>query len=223
MSTFLTFLGYALCVAPGVVLSISLALVAPVVMMEGLRGFAAMKRSKALVMRSLGTTTAAVALLFFIPFGVAALTSAVIALSVKSITDASEKLATSEKNNGETTVSNSVVAKEIQASADDESFDIKIGPGGKTTVKTDESTMIRRIGRVARESLTSLIMLPIQILLTSLSSIIIALLYLKTRQAGGENLRDLFIQFEETEHPRKKWQERVRNRLIQSGRITSRP
>jgi len=82
--------------------------------------------------------------------------------------------------------------------------------------------MIRRIARVARESLTSLLMLPIQILLTSLSSIIVALLYLKTRQAGGENLRDLFNQFEETEHPRKKWQERVRNRLLQSGRITSR-
>jgi hypothetical protein len=83
--------------------------------------------------------------------------------------------------------------------------------------------MTRRVAGVARESLTTLIMLPIQILLISLSSIIVALLYLKTRQAGGENLRDMFSQFEETEHPRKKWQERVRQRLIQSGRITSRP
>ena len=56
---------------------------------------------------------------------------------------------------------------------------------------------------MAQESLQSLLMLPVQILLTSLSAIIFALLYLKTRQAGGENLDDLFRQFEETEGPQK--------------------
>jgi hypothetical protein len=65
-------------------------------------------------------------------------------------------------------------------------------------------------------------MLPIQILIASLSAIIWALLYLKTRQAGGEPMRDLMEKFEEADRPRKKWQERVRQRLIQSGRITSR-
>ena len=46
-----------------------------------------------------------------------------------------------------------------------------------------------------------------------------------TKFGAGEDFEtgDLFVQFEESEHPRKKWQERVRNRLIQSGRITSRP
>jgi hypothetical protein len=73
-----------------------------------------------------------------------------------------------------------------------------------------------------RDSLTQILMLPFTILLTPFSSIIIVLLYLKTRQAGGESMLDLLNQFEETGEPRKKWQQRVRGRLIQSGRITSR-
>lgn len=225
LSTVLTFVGYALCIFPGVFLSITLALVAPVVMMENLRGLAAMKRSKALVLRSFGTTTAAVALLFFIPLAIGGLTGGVVALSVKSIADASEKIATQNNANSAPngTTQQQTLAAPAPADAADEDVNINIGPGGKVTVSPEESpTMIRRVARVARESITTVIMTPIQILLTSLSSIIIALLYLKTRQAAGESLRDLFSQFEETEHPRKKWQERVRQRLIQSGRITSR-
>ena len=72
------------------------------------------------------------------------------------------------------------------------------------------------------ESLTQILLLPLQIIFTSFTALISALLYLKTRQAAGEPLEDLLDKFEETEHPRKKWQERVRQRLIQSGRITSR-
>ncbi len=220
LSTLLTFLGYALCVIPGLVLSVTLALVAPVVMMENLRGFAAMKRSKALVMRSLGTTVAAVALLFFVPAAIGGLTGGVVALAVKQFAEVSEKITTA----ADTTDTPSSTATEQPT---DHKVTVSVGPGRGVRItpeSTDESnSMIRRVAGVARESLTTLLMLPIQILLTSLSSIIIALLYLKTRQAGGENLQDLFIQFEETEHPRKKWQERVRNRLIQSGRSTGRP
>jgi hypothetical protein len=225
LSTLLTFLGYALCIIPGVYLSITLALVAPVVMMEHLRGFAALKRSKVLVMRSLGTTTAAVALMFFIPLFIGAATGGIVALSVKSIADVSEKVAVKDggKEDSNSHAAATAPPPQPEAVPKEDDIMINVGPGGSVKVSSDESTMIRRIARVAREGLTTLLMLPIQILMTSLSSIIIALLYLKTRQAGGENLRDLFSQFEETEHPRKKWQERVRNRLIQSGRITSRP
>jgi hypothetical protein len=228
LSTMLTFLGYALCIIPGIYLSITLALVAPVVMMEHLRGFTALKRSKALVMRSLGTTTAAIAILFFVPLVIGGLTGGIVALTVKSITDAQEKVAAIEKQDAGTTT-NQAAAAPGSSSTDnqEEVVNVQVGTGGRINVTTDDDepreTMTRRIGRVVRESLTTILMLPVQILLTSFSSIIIALLYLKTRQAGGENLQDLFTQFEETEHPRKKWQERVRNRLIQSGRISSRP
>jgi hypothetical protein len=57
----------------------------------------------------------------------------------------------------------------------------------------------------------------------SFSAILIALLYLRTRQAGGEPMHELLAQFGETDEPLKKWQQRVRQRLIQSGRITSKP
>jgi len=229
LATVLTFLGYALCFLPGLYLSVTLALVAPVVMMENLRGFAAMKRSKVLVLRSLGTTSAAVALLFFVPLMIGASIGGVVALSVKSLADAGEKISTREMKKdapaaGASTAEPSPAVAVKNDEDVDEDINVNLGPGGGVKItSSDQSTMVHRIAQIARESVTTLLMLPIQILLTSLSSIIIALLYLKTRQAGGENLRDLFNQFEETEHPRKKWQERVRNRLIQSGRITSRP
>lgn len=64
-------------------------------------------------------------------------------------------------------------------------------------------------------------MLPFQIVLLPLSSIIIALLYLKTRQVGGESMQDLLSQFEEVEQPQTNWQRRVQARLMQSGKHTS--
>ena len=110
---------------------------------------------------------------------------------------------------------------------DSQDININIGPGngvkitdGKTDVK-DEGRMGRRIREVTREGLTSLLMLPFQLLIAPLSAIIVALLYLKTRQAGGESVQDLFEQFEESDKPRSNWQKRVRERLIQSGRVTS--
>ena len=70
------------------------------------------------------------------------------------------------------------------------------------------------------ETIVQLLVIPLQIFSTSFTTIIVALLYLKTRQAGGESLQDLLFKFEETDQPRKKWQERVRQGLIRSGRIS---
>jgi len=81
--------------------------------------------------------------------------------------------------------------------------------------------MRTRVTDAVLESLLQVLLLPLQIITTSFTSIIIALLYLKTRLAGGESLQDLLSKFEETDRPRKKWQERVRQRLIQSGRLTT--
>jgi serine/threonine protein kinase len=224
LQTVLTVLGYAFCLIPGLILSVTLALVGPVVTMENLRGFAALKRSRVLVQRSLGTTVAAVALLFVVPLMIGGATGGVIALTVKSIVDVSEKVAAGEKQDEPQAVAAaSQTASQPTNPPSNQDIDVNLSKGGQVQIGDESSTMTRRIARVVRESLTTVIMLPIQIFLTSISSIIIALLYLKTRQAGGENLRDLFSRFEEGEQPRKKWQERVRQRLIQSGRITSRP
>ncbi len=83
--------------------------------------------------------------------------------------------------------------------------------------------MRSRVKHAVLESLIQIILLPLQIFTLSFSAIIVALLYLKTRLAGGESMTDLLERFEDDDRPRKKWQERVRARLIQSGRIPSRP
>jgi hypothetical protein len=83
--------------------------------------------------------------------------------------------------------------------------------------------MQSRVKHTALESLIQLLWLPIQIIVMSFSAIIVSLLYLKTRLAGGESMNDLIERFDDDTRPRKKWQERVRQRLIQSGRIPSKP
>jgi hypothetical protein len=223
LSTLLTFGGYALCVFPGVVLSVLLALVAPVVMMENLRGFAAMKRSKMLVMRSLRTTTAAVAILFFVPMIIGGATGFFVAVTVKAFSENDRKSAAetaAEKK--ETTDAARAVSQTKENGGGDLNIDISSEDGIKVSDTTERSSMGGRVRQAIRDGLTAILMVPVQIILTSLSSIIIALLYLKTRQAAGESLQDLFAQFAESDEPRKKWQERVRQRLIQSGRTTNR-
>jgi len=223
LAAVLTFVGYALCFFPGLVLSVLLALVAPVVMMENLKGFAAFKRSKALVMRSLRTTTAAVAIIMVIPFCVASITSFVVAVTVKAFSDPVEKAVAANKE-GEAGAPSADAANPVE---EDEDKGFKIDVGNNKGVNFNDpkeggDAMMKRVKDVTRESSTAILMLPFQMLIASLSSIIGALLYLKTRQAGGESMQDLMDKFEAIDRPRKKWQERVRQRLIQSGKITSR-
>jgi lysylphosphatidylglycerol synthetase-like protein (DUF2156 family) len=52
----------------------------------------------------------------------------------------------------------------------------------------------------------------LNVFITPLSAIMASLLYLKTRKAGGESLRDASDQFEALDIPRSKWQARMRSR-----------
>ncbi|MBC7912193.1 MAG: serine/threonine protein kinase [Pyrinomonadaceae bacterium] len=61
--------------------------------------------------------------------------------------------------------------------------------------------------------LQQLVALPLTIMATSLTSVITALLYWKTRLAGGETLRQAFVQFADEEVSARKWQQRMRTRL----------
>lgn len=214
------FVGIALCLFPGIAAAIFLSLVAPVVMMEGLKGFAAFKRSIALVRRSFLTTFAAVALLFFVPALLGGATGAIVALTVDKASDVNQKIKAAKKSN-EPNNAPASSQSEAESPAETSDVNINIGPNSADVSVGDEKDRTSGMLRILRESLTTILMLPIQIFLTSLSAIIFALLYRKTRQAGGEKLNDLLIQFEESEPTRKKWQERVRERLIQSGRISS--
>jgi len=53
----------------------------------------------------------------------------------------------------------------------------------------------------------------LNVLVTPLTAIMASLLYLKTRKAGGESLRDASDQFEALDIPQSKWQVRMKTRL----------
>lgn len=58
----------------------------------------------------------------------------------------------------------------------------------------------------------------LNVFITPLSAIMASLLYLKTRKAGGESLRDASEQFEALDIPRSKWQARMRSRWTTTQR-----
>jgi serine/threonine protein kinase len=70
-----SFLGLCLLVIPGVIYFINATLASPVVIMENLRGRAAVRRSKQLVKRARPTVIAIVAIHFFLPLVISALLS----------------------------------------------------------------------------------------------------------------------------------------------------
>ncbi len=223
MSAVFTLLGYSLCFVPGMILSVVWALVAPVVMMENLRGRAALKRSKTLVKRSLRTTAFTVFIMFFVPLLSSALIAFFANAAVKSFTpDTERKAAIRQEVLKEIKNENDLNANLSVNNEKKENVSINInGSGVKITDPNEQKNMSGRIRAAVREALTQIFILPLSIIIGSFSSIVIALLYLKTRQVGGEPMQDLLTQFEEADQPRTNWQRRVHERLEQSGKHTS--
>jgi serine/threonine protein kinase len=205
------------------VTSVLWTLVGPVVMMENLRGWTAIKRSTALVKRSLVTAIAAVLIMFLIPAVVAGLISAAVNLSGRAIDNGVKE---GKIQIGRTDPPSEPAGVVIAADGEEEKKDISISvgerPGGVRLVEMNPDTR-KRLRNAILETLLQIILLPLQVVMTSFTAIIVALLYLKTRQAAGEPLQELLSNFEDVDQPRRKWQERVRQRLIQSGRGTSKP
>ena len=197
--------------------SVWLMLVAPVVMMENLRGLQAIKRSKALISRSLATAFAAYIIMFMIPVIAAGTISFVISMTAKALDDRPP-----EARQVETTEQYNETGGSAERPAREPGVSYSFGTGRRVNVSENKMDMRERLKNTFLETLLQILLLPIQIVVISFTAIIVALLYLKTRQAGGESIQDLLTKFEESDKPRKKWQERVRQRLIQSGRITGR-
>lgn len=61
----------------------------------------------------------------------------------------------------------------------------------------------------------------LNVFVTPLTTIMASLLYLKTRKAGGESLRDASDQFEALDIPRSKWQARMKSRWTNTRAPTS--
>jgi serine/threonine protein kinase len=224
VSTLISFIGMACCILPGIYFSTIFMLVAPVIMMEGVSGRAAFRRSKELVKRSIWTAVAVAMLIYLVP----ATIGGVIGGSVVAI---SKQLESGNKiQNRETTT--------VSDKDSDDDFDINFGPAkidldekGKDEMETklpasteenQNTKRERQLKSIQRETFTQglmeLILIPIMILITSLTSIITALMYFKTRQAGGESMQGLLRQFEDNDRPQSSWQHRIRKRIENSGK-----
>lgn len=207
------FLGFALSY-------ISFILVPPVVMLENVGIVDALRRSRLLVKRSFVTAMAAICIMMIIPGVIAGSISFVVNITAKALNPEEKPAAVQQESGGAA----STESAEPEETRDDFNFSfgrarrVDIGTGPKK-----EEDMQTRVRKTALESLIQIFWLPMQIVVFSFSAIIVALLYLKTRLAGGESMNDLIERFEDDGRPRKKWQERVRQRLIQSGRIPSKP
>ena len=210
-------------------------LMTPVAMMENLGIRAGLKRSRALTKRAFATSLAASLFMFLVPVMFAATVSFFVNVTVKAFDPEPKKdevkvekvEAGTTKSEGDASASQEPAAgpaPPIEAvEPRGNSIDINLGGRPKVNIESEPMDMRTRVKRTLTESLIQIIWLPIQIIMLSFSAIIVALLYLKTRLAGGESMNDLIERFEDDGRPKKKWQERVRARLIQSGRISSNP
>lgn len=215
LNTVLTFVfGVITCGIGFLVTSVIWTLTAPIVMMENVGGWKALKRSTQLVRRSILTTIATVFLMFLIPAFISGFISFVVNITARALDKGSNIPAAVEQQKEDANSSESAETKK------DTNYNFNFG-GNTPKLKAGENDMQSRIKHTVLESLIQIFWLPTHILVTSFSAIIIALLYLKTRQAGGESMQDLLEQFEDAERPKSKWQQRVQDRLIQSGRITT--
>jgi serine/threonine protein kinase len=232
--TLLTLITVTCCFPLGIYFSTIYSLITPSIMMENVSGKAAFRRSKELVNRSFWTTLAVSILIYMVPVTIGGTIGIVTAAITRQaeLNEKAEKVKTS-------------VNKVINEANDDEdnndednnvednnnNTDINIG-NGVIKIKDSESDNLspeekyaKRLKNVRRETLTQFLMhiflTPILILISSLSFVITALLYIKTRLAGGESMQDLLSKFEDADSRKTtKWQTRIRERLQQSGRVT---
>lgn len=217
LNTLLTYLGLAACGVGLFVASVVWSLFAPVVMMENLSGWKALKRSYKLVGRSVWTATAAIILMFLVPVILSGAIFYVVTVSAKAFDrkPSAPVAAAENKPPAEETVN----AREEKKN---DGININLGNGPAIKINNESKDMRSRVIETLLASVVQIFWLPMQIFVTSFTAIILALLYMKTRQAGGESMRDLLGQFEDVEdRPKTKWQQRVQDRLIQSGRITT--
>jgi len=193
-------------------------LYASVVMMENLSGWKALKRSMVLSWRSFMTTFATVLLMFLVPAIISGGIWYVVYVSVKVFDKTPNQPPAIEKTQDEVSG-----AEENQSDKKDpNSINISFGNGERIKINEEGKDMRSRVIETVTGSLIQILWLPMQIFVASFTSIMLALLYLKTRQAGGESMKDLLEQFEDAEdRPKMKWQQRVQDRLIQSGRMTT--
>ncbi len=206
LSTFLSLLGFALCLLPGVWLSAKFMLIAPSIVMEGVSGKAAFRRSMELTKRSMRTVLATTVLVYIIP----GILAGAIGLSVASVIknfEMSSEMARMKKEGVKPDPSHGSVNEATSA------IDTETG-------QLIQKDIARQFTRALQESIFDLLWTPLVLIISSFTSIVTALIYFKTRQAGGESMQDLLGKLDDADRPQSKWRQRVRKRLMESGKVT---
>lgn len=210
-SSIISFLGFMCLLVPGLIMWVCWALVTPVVMMEGLKGRRAFARSFQLVKRNIWTTLG-IMLLTLVSIAVITLFSTLLSKGIL----------------GDMIKSSPPAAASSSQSKERENVQINLGKNGGMKVnpvfdenETEEQKRERRLKGTIRETAYAAIQIPLSVLVGLFFAIVLALLYVKSRLAGGESIADLLSQFEESDQPRSHWQRRIRDRLIESGRVTT--
>ena len=220
-------IGFATCGVGLLVGEFIWSLSSSVVMMENFSGWAALKRSFHLIKRSIWTTIGTVFLMFLMPAILSGFIYYVVIISAKAFenkTNFNQPVA-EQKNNPDNAPQNSESNERTADTGNKKEksgININLGGGRRFGVNDEGKDMRTRVIETILSTLIQIFWLPIHIIVVSFTSIMLALLYLKTRQAGGESMQDLLEQFEDAEdRPKTKWQQRVQERLIQSGRVTT--
>ncbi len=205
----------------GAFISTIFMLIAPSIIMEDVSGTRAFNRSISLVQRSFRTVFATALLVYIVP----ALLAMIMAFSIGSIIGNIDKSREIERMKKEGVVAE----KKEDKKEEGESINFSVNSGRGVEIKTgedsksktkEEKSMRRRIQRSLTDGIFELVWTPLALLIASFTSVITALIYFKTRQAGGESMQELLGKLDDSEHIESKWQQRVRERLIQSGKIT---
>lgn len=226
LSTLISFIGYAMCLIPGVLISAKFMLIAPSIMMEGVKGKAAFKRSMELTKRSFRTVLATALLVYVIPLILGFTVGLFIILANTSYV---QSLRVAKMKDEITTMKKEGVKPQTQVeNKKDSDIDININ-NGVIAINEDKTVTDKQAEEIKKkaekfssitQALSQFVLLPMIILLASITSVITALLYFKTRQAGGESMHELLGKLDDADKPQSKWQQRVRERLLQSGKIT---
>ena len=198
----------------GVLVSAVFMLVAPAIMMEEISGRRAFRRSVELTRRSLRTVIAAALLAYFIP-GVLGL---MIAFAIGGIISNPKLNLGQFANSPAETAVRSKDSETVTFGMSKPGIQITTGEPDKENEKEDPAATMKT---ALTEGIFELLWSPIAILISSFTSIITALIYFKTRQAGGETMLDLLRRFEDADKPKSRWQKQIQEKLVQSGRISS--
>ncbi len=221
VSSLIALIGYVFVIVPGIWLAARFMLIAPAVMMEGVRGRAAFRRSVELYKRAAWTIFATAGIIFI----VSSILPISIGLSLGSIVGNIEKSRQIQrmKLEGVKPAATPAPSKSNEGKDKSEKSGWNFSWGSKGFKVGDEDTGEDRNLRIESsiiEAAFELIWTPIHLVLISFSTVLAALIYFKTRQAGGESMQELLGKLNSANSPRSKWQQRVNQRLVASGRIS---